>query len=81
MPVITVEIFLYLPLISFDIIILTDSLSSSFIISLKEFSLYLFDTNTNDAIQAEKTYGYRDIIYAVLDESIRSTDVTRATWR
>jgi len=39
--------------------------------------LYLFDTNTNDAIQAEKTYGYRDIIYAVLDESIRSTDVTR----
>jgi hypothetical protein len=57
MLVITVQIFLYLPLISFDIIILADSFSNSFIISLKEFSLYWFDNNTYDAIQAETTYG------------------------
>jgi hypothetical protein len=66
MPFITVEIFLTLPLICFDIIILADSLSNSFIISIKEFSSYRFDTNTNNAIQAEKTYGYRMILMSVL---------------
>src|SRR5215469_8614766 len=42
MPVITVEFFLNLPLVCFGIIIRAASLSNSFIISLKEFSLLAY---------------------------------------
>ena len=72
MPVITVEIFLNLPLICFDIIIRAASLSNSFIISLKEFSLYWFDNKTDDAIQAEKTYGSTDTGNSDNDRDLRT---------
>jgi hypothetical protein len=58
MPPIIVEVFLYLPLISFEITILADSLSNSPNISLIESCLYCFDANIHITIPVEKTYGY-----------------------